>query len=298
MINNRLLTICSLLLVSCMAYGCATPAYVKHLDAVMADHSLDKQGHYNYRCTAGAHRGASVDHVENTLAAFLAADSSDKYAFIEFDVQYSEDRKILVFHDKRMFRLYGNVLNIGETPADEIKDITKGKVPTFDQVMDTIKNKKINIEIKSQGDKEEDRQLADEIVADMRARKRVNDVLVTSISSDVVHYVSHTNPDIRTGLVYWLTSSTYLHFDTLTRNLYDKLDETGAVYLILYQANLRNIDELLKLKPKGKTLMFWDFDDTIFIVHKDLSDRLWGTSAVRAFFRNVRFKLGSLFRHF
>lgn len=284
------------LIIPFMVSGCASPAYVKHLDTILARQSLDSGTPHNYRCTAGAHRGASVDHMENTMEAFLTADRSDKYAFIEFDVQYTEDRKILVYHDKRLFRLFGNVLNIGETPAEEIEEVTEGKVPSFDQVLDAIKHKKINIEIKSHGNEEEDRKLADDVVAGIRARKRVNDVLVTSISSDVVRYVSHTYPDVHTGLVYWLTPSTYLHFDTLTQHLYDKLDDTGADYLILYLANLRNIDDLLKLKPRGKTLMFWDFDDTMFIVHKDLSDRLWGTSVFKAFFRNLRFKIGSLFR--
>jgi hypothetical protein len=29
--------------------------------------------------------------------------------------------------------------------------------------------------------------------------------------------------------------------------------------------------------------VFWDFDDTMYIVHKDMSDRLWGDSAIKEF---------------
>ena len=94
----------------------------------------------------------------------------------------------------------------------------------------------------------------------------------------------------------WLTSSTYLPFDGLTKKLYEDISTTQADYLMLYVANLRNIDDLLKFKPKGKTIMFWDFDDTMYIVHKDLSDRLWGDSGIRTFFQFVRYKIVSAFQ--
>ena len=121
--------------------------------------------------------------------------------------------------------------------------------------------------------------------------------MISSISSDVLKYIKAKYPDIRTGKIFWLTSSTYLHFDSLTRRLYDELDATRADYLLLHVANLRNIVELLKLKPKGKTIIFWDFDDRIYLVHKDLSDRLWGESGVSNFFQFMRYKMFSPFLH-
>lgn len=288
--NGRFL---ALILLFVFLGGCGLPAYEKPLSHILRQESLDLGKTYPYRCTAGAHRGASVDYTENTMQALSAADADDRYAFIEFDVQYSEDRKIMVYHDKRLYRLYGNVWNISETTAEEIKEITSGNIPTFDQVMDVL-TKKINIEIKSSGHDEEDRQLADDIVREIRKRHREKDVLITSLSKDVVRYVSQTYPDISCGLVFWVTSSTYIHMDGLTRSLYEKLEETGADYLILYLANLRNIDDLLMFKPKNKTIMFWDFDDTMFILHKDMPDRLWGTSVIRAFFSSLRYKIARM----
>ena len=86
-------------------------------------------------------------------------------------------------------------------------------------------------------------------------------------------------------------SVTYLPFDGLTQKLYAEASATGADYLMLHTANLHNIDGLLKYKPKGKTIVFWDFDDTMYIVHKDLSDRLWGDSGIETFFQFLRYKL-------
>ncbi|WP_459925896.1 glycerophosphodiester phosphodiesterase [Desulfatiferula olefinivorans] len=275
--------------------GCATPAYVRGLDRILAAQSLNNPGSLDYRCTAGAHRGASVDHLENTLDALVAADRDDRYAFVEFDVQYSGDNTIMVYHDKRMLRLHGRLASVGDTPASELREITAGDMPEYREVMDRL-TKKVNIEIKSQGDEAEDARLVDEIVADIRARKRERDVMISSISKHVVAYVSDAYPDIPTGLVFFLTSSTYLPVDALTRNLFDSAREVRADYLILYKANLRNIGNLIRLKPKDMTIIFWDFDDTIVMIHKDLSDRLWGTSAAAGLYQALRYRLAGLFR--
>jgi glycerophosphoryl diester phosphodiesterase len=278
-----------------MVTGCAMPPYVTSLDEILEQEGRNNRARYGYRCTAGAHRGASEEHRENTMAALKAADEDSKYAFIEFDVQYSKDRRIVVYHDKRMLRLYGNMRSIGDTTFAELSKITCGEIAAYDEIIGILR-KKLNIEIKSQGDNQEDERLVDQIIADIQTRKRDNDVLISSISRDVIKYVNRNYPDIPTGQVLWLTSSTYLHFDGLTKKLYEDISTTQADYLMLHVANLRNIDDLLKFKPKGKTIMFWDFDDTIYIVHKDMSDRLWGDSGIRTFCQFVRYKLVSLFQ--
>jgi glycerophosphoryl diester phosphodiesterase len=273
------------------------PPYVTSLDEILEKEGINNRARYGYRCTAGAHRGASEEHRENTMAALKAADKNNKYAFIEFDVQYSKDRRIVVYHDNRMLRLYGNLKAIGNTTFAELSKITRGEIVAYDEVIGSL-TKKLNIEIKSQGDNQEDERLVDEIIADIRACKRDNDVMISSISSDVIKYVNRNYPDIPTGQAFWLTLSTYLDFDALTKRLYEDISETQADYLMLHVANLLNIDDLLEFKPRGKTVVFWDFDDTIFIVHKDLSDRLWGDSGIRTFCQLVRYKLVSAFQRF
>ncbi len=289
----RFYLIFSLIVILPMVNGCATPRYVISLDKILEQEGKSNRAHYGYRCTAGAHRGDSEEHRENTMAALKAADKNRKYAFIEFDVQYSKDRRIVVYHDKRMLRLYGNIKAIGKTTFAELSKITHGEIAAYDEVIDILK-KKLNIEIKSQGENQEDECLVDEIIGDIQTRKRDKDVLISSISSDVIKYVNQKYPNIPTGQIFWLTSSTYLHFDGLTKKLYEDISATKADYLILHVANMRNIDDLLKFKPKGKTIVFWDFDDTMYIVHKDISDRLWGNSGIKTFYQFLRYKLISL----
>jgi hypothetical protein len=275
--EHRFSLVSALTLLAAMVTGCAMPPYVTSLDEILEQEGKNNRARYGYRCTAGAHRGASEEHKENTMAALKAADENSKFAFIEFDVQYSKDRRIVVYHDKRMLRLYGNMRPIGDTTFAELSKITFGEIAAYDEVIGILR-KKLNIEIKSQGDNQEDERLVDEII------------------SDVIKYVNRKYPDIPTGQVFWLTASTYLHFNGLTKKLYEDISATQADYLMMHVANLRNIDDLLKFKPKGKTIMFWDFDDTIYIVHKDMSDRLWGDSGIKTFCQFVRYKLVSLFQ--
>jgi glycerophosphoryl diester phosphodiesterase len=276
-----------------MVCGCAAPRYTMDLDLILEAEGRKNRTQRAYRCTAGAHRGASVAHLENTIDALKEADRDSRYAFIEFDVQYSRDMRIVVFHDKRMLRVFGNVRTIGDSTFSELQDASGGEIVAYEDIMPVL-SKPLNIEIKATKDSELDRRLVDEVAADLRSRKRIDEVLISSISSDVVAYVNARYPDIPTGQIFWLTSSTYLHLDSLTRRLYDEIRATEADYLMLHVANLRNIDDLLRLKPRGKTIVFWDFDDTMYIVHKDLSDRLWIDSCFRSFWQSVRYKLSSL----
>ena len=285
----------ALILLAAILTGCSLPPYVASLDEILEQAGMSNRVRYGYRCTAGAHRGASEEHRENTIAALKAADKNNKFAFIEFDVQYSKDARIVVYHDKRMLRLYGNLRAIGDTTFAELSSMTSGEIAAYDEVIGIL-NKKLNIEIKSQGDNQEDERLVDEIIADIQTRQRDNDVLISSISRDIIKYVNLKYPNIATGQVFWLTSSTYLHFDVLTKKLYEDIGATQADYLMLHVANLRNIDDLLKFKPKGKTIVFWDFDDTMYIVHKDISDRLWGDSGLKTFCQYVRYKFVSAFQ--
>jgi glycerophosphoryl diester phosphodiesterase len=291
----RYLLLAGAALTAIFTLACPQPPYVTNLNAIIAQ-ELGRNRHpvYGYRCTAGAHRGASVAHRENTLAALRAADNDNRYAFIEFDVQFSKDHRIVVYHDKRLLRLFGSMKAIRDATFAELAELTGGEIAAYDEVMDLL-TKKVNIEIKSQGNPLEDRRLADALIADIKSRGRAGDVLISSISGEVISYINDTYPAVPTGRIYWLTSSTYLPFDSLTEGLYGELSAGRADFLMLHVANLRNIEDLLKFKPRDKTIVFWDFDDSMYLVHKDLGDRLWGDSIFPALARHLRYAFLSIF---
>ena len=178
--------------------------------------------------------------------------------------------------------------SVGNTTYEELLEKTDGDIALYNDAMDRLQ-KKLNIEIKSQGEFEEDRKLVDEIIADVRNRGREKDVMISSISPEVVRYINEQYPNFPTGQIRWLTSSTYLHFEALTEDLYKDMIETRADFLMLHVSNLHNIEDLLKLKPGDKSIIFWNFDDRMYLIHKDPGDRLWGTSVFAETWQNFLF---------
>ncbi len=220
----------------------------------------------------GAHRGDSINYIENTFEAIESAKNNEKYKFIEFDIQYTKDKKIILFHDLSLSRLQNKKVEVSELTYQDLSNISEFPIPLYENVMNIIaKDKKINIEIKSQGNLNEDQELVDFIIEDCDNRGILNDILISSISPEVVKYVNEEYPQIKTGQIFWIVPSTFVNLDYFTNSLYNKISESGADYLMLHGANLRNYTSLINLKPVDKTLVFWNFDDTMYV----LNDKLW-----------------------
>ena len=216
----------------------------------------------------GAHRGNSLKYMENTIPAFEDATYNDKYKFIEFDIQYTKDKKIVVYHDLSLFRLQKKLNKIQDLTYKELLEISNFHIPLYSEVMNIINGKKpVNIEIKTQGNLEDDKKLVDEIVADLKNRGLNENTLLSSISSDVINYIKEKYPDFKTGKVIFITTSTILHYDRFTSELYKEIDRIKADYIMLHGLNLENYDSLKKLLPKDKTLVIWYLTDEVSIVY-------------------------------
>jgi glycerophosphoryl diester phosphodiesterase len=269
-----------MLLAAVLVSGCASPRHITIPGTVpAATPEQIREDVSAYPCTQGAHRGDSVVYMENTLSAIRSARQDPKYKFIEFDVQYSADKQAVVFHDGSLKRIFGQPEKVKDTLYKELCRLSENKISTYKQVMALAVGKPLNIEIKSQGNQADDEQLIDYIMADIQKRGIENDILISSISADAIKYVKVHYPEMPTGQIFWRKASTYLPFDFLTEGLYREIDESKADYLMLHVSNQRNIKDLLRLKPERKTLVFWDFDNTMYLVQKDPTDRLWSDAS-------------------
>src|SRR5688500_19564502 len=72
-----------------------------------------------------AHRGASYDAPENTLAAMKLA-WEQKADAIELDLWLSKDGKIVVLHDSNTKRLGGTTNHVAQQTWDELQRIDVG----------------------------------------------------------------------------------------------------------------------------------------------------------------------------
>jgi glycerophosphoryl diester phosphodiesterase len=86
-----------------------------------------------------AHRGASMDHLENTLPAFVGA--LDQGAdWVELDVHLAADGELVVHHD----HAYADGRVIAETPSEHRPDT----VPLLSEALDACVGMGVNIELK------------------------------------------------------------------------------------------------------------------------------------------------------
>ena len=220
--------------------------------------------------TLGAHRGASLEFEENTIEAFESALTNSKYSFLEFDIQYTKDKKIVVFHENNMIRMPKKGIEISELTYDELEAIFEFHIPEYHEVMNLINGEKpMQIEIKSQGNIKEDQELVEFVLQDCKERGIQNKVLIASPSEHIIAYVEDNYPEFKTGRVYWVVISTVFKSESLTERFYE---ESQADYLLLHGYNIRNYDLLKKYKPENKTIIFWYFTDKMYIMGENQED--------------------------
>jgi glycerophosphoryl diester phosphodiesterase len=99
-----------------------------------------------------AHRGASADLPENTLAAFALAAEQEADA-IELDVQFTADKRIVIFHDRTLQRFTGTKSKISQLTLAELKTVDLGAgqtIPTLDELLEFMGPRLLyDIELKS-----------------------------------------------------------------------------------------------------------------------------------------------------
>lgn len=145
-----------------------------------------------------AHRGASVDHPENTLAAYRGAIEQGADG-VELDVRRSADGTLVLAHDEWLPD-GRRILELGR--ADLSADVAV--LPDALDVLAPLPV--VNIEIKNwpeDGDFDPDEQLADAVVALLEERGELNDVryLTSAFHLPTIQRVKELAPGAPTG---WL----------------------------------------------------------------------------------------------
>src|SRR5688572_12318842 len=153
-----------------------------------------------------AHRGASHDAPENTLAAFNLAWEQGADG-IEADFYLTSDGKIICLHDKDTQRTAGVKHVVSETPFDVLRKLDVGawkgddfrgeRMPTLEEIIATVpKGKKFVIELKP----------GPEIVTPLAAALKDaplerEQILIIAFNADTVAECKRQLPDVK---VHWL----------------------------------------------------------------------------------------------
>ncbi len=220
----------------------------------------------NAEVIKGAHRGASIDYEENTLESFEKALSDPDFKFIEFDITYSKDKEIIVIHQNNMWRIPKKGIIVSETNYSDIQEAFEFYIPKYQETMDLLSGEKpLNIEIKSTGDFEKDKELAEYVINDCKKRGILDEVMISSISDKIVEYIESNHPKVKSGKIYWVTSYSIFPVDSFCSYVY----ETPADYVLLHGYNIHNYNTLVECKPEDKKLMFWYFTDEVYILEEN-----------------------------
>jgi glycerophosphoryl diester phosphodiesterase len=155
-----------------------------------------------------AHRGAAGSAPENTLAAVTLAVEQGA-DIVEIDVQESADGEVIVVHDSDLMRVGGSPLKIWQATADELMQIDVGswfgpefrseRVPTLRQVLELCRGRaRVDIELKTYGHND---RLEERVAAIVEGAGMEDDILVMSLSSDLVRSMKALRPDWTVGLL-------------------------------------------------------------------------------------------------
>jgi len=143
-----------------------------------------------------AHRGASRDERENTLAAFRRAAAVGADA-VELDVRRTHDGMLVVHHDPRV----DDGREIIETTRLELP----GHVPTLAEALDACGTMWVNVEIKNdptEPDFDGTDEVASIVATELLARDEASRFLVSSFRRETIDRFRKTAPGIATA---WLT---------------------------------------------------------------------------------------------
>ncbi len=142
-----------------------------------------------------AHRGASYDAPENTLAAVNLAWEQNADA-VEVDIHYSLDHKIMVIHDKDTKRTSGKKMLVKETLSSVLRNLEGEKIPFIEEVIATIpEGKTLFIEVKT------DTSILPYLVPLLESSPKISQIIVISFDWDVCVGVKKQVPGIP---VYYL----------------------------------------------------------------------------------------------
>ncbi len=155
-----------------------------------------------------AHRGASWDATENTLAAIRAAIEQGA-DWVEIDVQETAEGNVVVMHDRDLMKVAGSPLTAFDAPLAELQAVDIGswkdpkfsaeRVPLFADVLALAKDRiKVNIELKYYG---RETRLEERVAALVEQAGMEDQVVIMSLSLPGVRKMQQLRPSWPTGLL-------------------------------------------------------------------------------------------------
>ncbi|GGG15663.1 glycerophosphodiester phosphodiesterase [Paenibacillus abyssi] len=157
-----------------------------------------------------AHRGASGEAPENTMAAIHLAMASPLVQWIEIDVQLTKDGIPVLIHDDTVNRTTNGKGRVADYTLAELKRLDAGRwfgrsfagetIPTLEQVLEaTVGRCRLNVELKTYGGRYPE--LEKKVVELLYKWNLQHDTVITSFDTASLRKVRGLSHEIMTGLI-------------------------------------------------------------------------------------------------
>jgi len=152
-----------------------------------------------------AHRGGPTNAPENTLAAFRNAITQGA-DWLEFDVQMTKDRVLVVIHDETVDRTTDGTGAVHDLTLEQIRSFDAGqgeRIPTFEEVLELVKTNGVKIlpETKSAhlypG-------VEEKLLQDLEQANYLEQTVIQSFEADSLDKLARLNPDAKLCALYGL----------------------------------------------------------------------------------------------
>jgi len=209
-----------------------------------------------------AHRGASSDAPENTVAAIKLA-WEQKADASEFDIYMTKDGKIVVIHDADTTRTAGMSLQVAKSTLAELRLLDVGKwkgekfadekIPILEEMLETVpRGKKVFIEVKC----------GPEIIPELdrvlkAAKLNGEQTPIISFNAAVVTEIKKARPDLP---AYWIVGLNKKE-KPFADGLIEKAKAMKADGLDLSASPLVDADYVKAAKAAGLKLYVWTVND-------------------------------------
>jgi len=155
-----------------------------------------------------AHRGASMDAPENTLAAIEEA-IRQRADWVEIDVQETREGGIVVIHDRDLMKVAGVPMNVRDAAFAELRSVDIGswfdaqfseeRVATLAEVLDLCKDRvKLIVELKYYGGEV---RFEERVIEIIEAHEMQEDIAMMSLNYQGVETLKSLRPSWNTGLL-------------------------------------------------------------------------------------------------
>ncbi|MGX9133033.1 glycerophosphodiester phosphodiesterase [Rummeliibacillus sp. JY-2-4R] len=240
-----------------------------------------------------AHRGASGNFPENTLASFKETAKLPIYG-IELDVQRTKDGVLVINHDEKIDRTSNGKGYIRDMTFEEIrsydfgswkgKQFTGEKIPTLDEVLDLFRatHHMINIELKT--DVFEYPCLEDDVIETVKSHDMMERVLFSSFDHEIVERVIEKAPNNDVGALFMKilinldeygkmigTNALHVSLVAAKRQAVKKAIEAGNRLRVYTVNSTEDYDEMEELGVNG---VFTDYPEKLYrhAYHKKYGD--------------------------